>query len=113
MNNDIENFSVDELLELFNLKKGASRSEIVSTYNSKIKGYKNKKSLDIFENAKNKLLKHLDDNNLNVAFGNTQELFDSNMIIQKESLNSNNKHIINPLHRRIQKKNNYNTYKAS
>ena len=26
------------------------------------------------------------------------------MIIQKESLNSNNKHIINPLHRRIQKK---------
>jgi len=104
MNNDIKHFSIDELLELFNLEKGASRSEIIDTYNSKIKNYKNKKSLNILENAKNKLLKHLDDNNINVVFGDRQELFDNSMIIQKEKINLDSTHIFNPLKRRIQKK---------
>ena len=107
---NIENFSIDNLLELLDLKKPATRTEIHNKINDKIELYGNKtKFKSFYEKIKNKLFKHLDDNNLETIFGKETDISTSANILQYEDTTQTNpvytttviEGNINPLKRRI------------
>ena len=112
-NLDINKFSIDELLDLLDLVKPVTREQIDHMVKIKIDKYPNGKIKEMFKNAKNKLFKYLDDNNLETIFQNSGNYLSvsSNIIqrentLQTESVFSTNivAGNINPIRRKIQKK---------
>ena len=107
-NIDIDHFSIDEILDLFDLKKPVTRSEINLVANEKINKFKTEKTKKLLLKAKNKLLEVLNNNNIETFFGETNNLLDVQNVVQKEIGHDNTDESImsfmNPLKRRIQKK---------
>ena len=81
---NIDNFSIIELLNLLNLKIPVTRSEIISGYNETIKKYSKPKTLKLFENAKKKLIDYLNRNKLESIFSEEYTLLEDKNVIQKE-----------------------------
>lgn len=104
---NIDYFSIDEVLDLFDLKKPVTRSEINLVADKKINTYKIEKTREFLINAKNKLIEYLNDNNVESIFGEENNLKHTNNIVQKEIGYDTNELILNqmnPLKRRLQKK---------
>ena len=105
---NIDDFSIIELLNLLNLKIPVSRSEIISGYNETIKKYSKPNTLKLFENAKKKIIDYLDKNKLETIFSEEFTLLEDKNVIQREFGYENTDdvvlHSMNPLKRRIQKK---------
>lgn len=105
---NIDDFSIIELLNLLNLKIPVSRSEIISGYNETIKKYSKPNTLKLFENAKKKLIDYLNRNKLESIFSEEYTLLEDKNVIQKElgyeNIDELTLHSMNPLKRRIQKK---------
>lgn len=102
---NIDSFSIDEILRLFDLTKPVTRSEINLVIDDKLKLYKSEKTIQFLQNARKKLMDFLDNNNIESIFGETNNIIDDRGIIQKE-LSENNEILsidkINPLKKKIQ-----------
>lgn len=102
---NIDSFSIDEILSLFDLKKPVTRSEINLVIDDKLKLYKSEKTINFLENARKKLIDFLNKNNIESIFGNTNSVIDDMGIIQKE-ISENDEILsidkINPLKKKIQ-----------
>ena len=105
---NIDNFSIIELLNLLDLKIPVTRSEIITAHNETKKKYSKPKSLILFENAKKKIIDYLNRNKLESIFSEEYTLLEEKHVIQSELGHENTNdvtlHTMNPLKRRIQKK---------
>lgn len=105
---NIDTFSIDEILDLFNLKKPVTRGEINIVANNKISSFKSKKTKELLLRAKKKLIDFLNKNNIESIFGETNNLEDLNKPVQKEIGYKNTDELVlsemNPIKRRIQTK---------
>ena len=109
---DINNFSIDELLDLLDLQKPITRTEIENKVKQKKKMYKNENTINLLKSAQNLLFKYLDDNNLESIFGKTDTLdgLGYNSTQKENTLITNPVYTtttvsgkINPIKKRIQK----------
>lgn len=102
---NIDSFSIDEILSLFDLTKPVTRSEINFVIDGKLKSYKSEKNINFLENARKKLIDFLNENNIESIFGETNIMIDDKEIIQKE-ISEDNEILtidkINPLKKKIQ-----------
>ena len=102
---NIDSFSIDEILSLFDLTKPVTRSEINLVIDDKLKSYKNEKTINFLENARKKLMDFLNKNNIESIFGYTNNIIDDKELIQKE-ISEDNEILtidkINPLKKKIQ-----------
>jgi hypothetical protein len=81
---NIDSFSIDEILSLFDLTKPVTRSEINFVIDGKLKSYKSEKNINFLENARKKLIDFLNENNIESIFGETNIMIDDKQLIQKE-----------------------------
>lgn len=109
---DINNFSIDELLDLLDLQKPITRTEIENKVKEKKNMYRNQSTINLLKSAEKILLNYLDNNNLESIFGtsNTLNGIDYNSTQKERTLNTEPVYTtstvsgkINPLEKRIQK----------
>ena len=109
---DINNFSIDELLDLLDLQKPITRTEIENKVKEKKNMYRNQSTINLLKSAEKILLNYLDNNNLESIFGtsNTLNGIDYNSTQKERTLNTEPVYTtstvsgkMNPLEKRIQK----------
>ena len=109
---DINNFSIDELLDLLDLQKPITRTEIENKVKEKKNMYRNQSTINLLKSAEKILLNYLDNNNLESIFGTSSTLngIDYNSTQKERTLNTEPVYTtstvsgkMNPLEKRIQK----------